>query len=88
MFWHGGRGRKRRRAITALLTVSLIYGSRGESARGLVTYLIGELWRRIGDDGAKLVRPRAQRSHAEPDAQAWVLEVAQQQRLSPREWFV
>ena len=57
--------------------------------RAVITYLIGELWRRIGDDAqARSWYDRVPNEVTEPDAQAWVLEVAQQQRLSPREWFV
>ncbi len=56
--------------------------------RAVLTYLIGELWRRIGDDAqAREWFDRVPDEVTEPMAQAWVLEVAQQQRKSPREWF-
>ncbi len=56
--------------------------------RAVLTYLIGELWRRIGDDTqARTWFDRVPDEVTEPVAQAWVLEVAQQQRKSPREWF-
>ncbi len=57
--------------------------------RAVITYLIGELWRRIGDNTrAGGWFDRVPEEVTEPVTQAWVLEVAQQQRQSPREWFV
>jgi uncharacterized protein len=56
--------------------------------RAVITYLIGELWRRIGD--ATLA---ARWFAGVPDeivderAQQWVIEAARQQDQSPREWF-
>ena len=56
--------------------------------RAVITYLIGELWRRIGNDDRALEWfDKVPDEVTEPVAQAWVLEVAQQQRESPREWF-
>ena len=56
--------------------------------RAVITYLIGELWRRIGNDERALEWfDKVPDEVTEPVAQAWVLEVAQQQRESPREWF-
>jgi len=57
--------------------------------RAVITYLIGELWRRIGfEERAREWFDRVPDEVTEPVAQAWVLEVAQQQRQAPREWFV
>ncbi len=57
--------------------------------RAVITYLIGELWRRIGNDELALEWfNKVPDEVTEPSAQAWVLEVAQQQREAPREWFV
>jgi uncharacterized protein (DUF2225 family) len=56
--------------------------------RAVVTYLVGELWRRVGD--VKLARPWFDRVPGEiVDAatQGWVLDAAAQQRDAPREWF-
>jgi len=56
--------------------------------RAVLTYLIGELWRRIGDRRrAREWFDKVPTEITEPAAQAWVMEVAQQQRRSPREWF-
>jgi uncharacterized protein (DUF2225 family) len=56
--------------------------------RAVITYLVGELWRRIGDDRqSELWYNRVADEVTEPAAQSWVLEVAEQQRVEPREWF-
>ena len=56
--------------------------------RAVITYLIGELWRRIGDDAqAQQWFARVAEEVTEPVAQSWVLEAADQQRTEPREWF-
>jgi len=54
----------------------------------VLTYLVGELWRRVGD---------LRQSHAwfnnvpaevaDTQTQQWVLDAARQQRDCPREWF-
>jgi hypothetical protein len=49
---------------------------------------VGELWRRVGDDAqAAQWFNRVAAEVTEPPAQRWVLEVAEQQRVQPREWF-
>ncbi len=56
--------------------------------RAVHTYLHGELWRRIGDNAkAEEWFDRVADEVTEPTAQSWVLEVAEQQRVQPREWF-
>lgn len=56
--------------------------------RAVLTYLIGELWRRIGDDPqAQEWFDRVADEVIEPSVQGWVLEVAEQQKVEPREWF-
>lgn len=58
------------------------------SERAVITYLIGELWRRIGDeDLAAAWFDRVPLEIVEPGVQEWVLDVTRQQRLTPREWF-
>ncbi len=56
--------------------------------RAVLTYLVGELWRRVGD------LARAQKwfdevpgEIADPQTQHWVIDAARQQRDCPREWF-
>jgi uncharacterized protein (DUF2225 family) len=56
--------------------------------RAVLTYLVGELWRRVGDQ--KLAREWFDRVPGEvvdPATQQWVLDAARQQRDCPREWF-
>jgi len=56
--------------------------------RAVLTYLVGELWRRVGDERlAAEWYDRVSREITEPATQRWVLDAARQQRDSPREWF-
>jgi uncharacterized protein len=64
------------------------YESVATDERAVICYLIGELWRRVGDT--------AQSNHwfdrvageiVDPDGQQWVTTAAEQQRVAPREWF-
>jgi uncharacterized protein len=59
-----------------------------QSERAVLTYLIGELWRRVGeDDLAHDWLTRVDGEIIDRDDQQWVLEAARQQRTAPREWF-
>ena len=56
--------------------------------RAVLTYLVGELWRRVGD----LTLSTAWFNRVPPEVtdeqtQQWVLDAARQQRDCPREWF-
>ena len=56
--------------------------------RAVLTYLVGELWRRVGD--ASLATTWFERVGSEivdVQTQQWVLDAARQQRDCPREWF-
>jgi len=56
--------------------------------RAVLTYLVGELWRRVGD--AALARDwfdRVQTEVVDQATQQWVMDAARQQRDCPREWF-
>lgn len=56
--------------------------------RAVITYLVGELWRRIGDDGlAQHWFARVAEEVTEPVTQSWVLEAARRQQTTPQEWF-
>lgn len=58
------------------------------SERAVLTYLIGELWRRVGeDDLAHVWLTRVDGEIIDRDDQQWVLDAARQQRTAPREWF-
>jgi uncharacterized protein (DUF2225 family) len=56
--------------------------------RAVLTYLVGELWRRVGD-GARAAQwfDQVAEEVTDPVAQRWVLDAARQQCLAPREWF-
>ena len=59
-----------------------------QNERAVITYLVGELWRRIGD--AKVAGEwfgKVADEIIDPEAQQWVLLVAEQQRSEPSEWF-
>ena len=56
--------------------------------RAVLTYLTGELWRRVGD----LTQSNAwfdlvADEIVDPGVQQWIVDAASQQRTSPREWF-
>jgi uncharacterized protein len=56
--------------------------------RAVLTYLAGELWRRIGDERrSKEWFDRVPDEVVDPQEQQWVMDAAQQQREDPREWF-
>lgn len=55
--------------------------------RARVTYLIGELWRRIGDNReAHKWFDKVRAEILEPH-QAWILQLSNQQKIAPREWL-
>ncbi|HET7584001.1 MAG TPA: DUF2225 domain-containing protein [Gemmatimonadaceae bacterium] len=56
--------------------------------RAVLTYLTGELWRRIGDlEQANRWFDRVPEEVTSPAAQQWVVDAARQQRDCAREWF-
>ena len=56
--------------------------------RAVLTYLVGELWRRVGDAGeARAWFVRVPGEVVDAATQQWVLVAARQQRDCPREWF-
>ena len=56
--------------------------------RAVLTYLVGELWRRVGDMArATLWLDRVESELVDPATQQWVIDAAHQQRDCPREWF-
>ena len=57
--------------------------------RAAVTYLVGELWRRIGDSAkAKEWFDRVADAVTDARRQNWIVRAAQRQRDDPGEWFV
>jgi uncharacterized protein (DUF2225 family) len=60
----------------------------GADERAVLTYLVGELWRRVGDGrAAQAWFDRVQAEVVDPATQQWVIDAAKQQRDCPREWF-
>jgi uncharacterized protein (DUF2225 family) len=56
--------------------------------RAVLTYLVGELWRRVGEVKLSVAwLNRVAAEVADPQTQAWVTDAARQQRDCPREWF-
>ena len=56
--------------------------------RAVLTYLVGELWRRVGDERqAKEWFNHVASELTDASTQQWVQDAARQQRDCPREWF-
>jgi uncharacterized protein (DUF2225 family) len=56
--------------------------------RALITYLVGELWRRIGDERqAHEWFDRVADEVTDYAEQQWLVDVAKRQKDDPREWF-
>ncbi len=56
--------------------------------RAVLTYLVGELWRRIGDlKQARDWFDKVSDEIIDGGSQHWVLAAAEQQRTDPQEWF-
>jgi uncharacterized protein (DUF2225 family) len=56
--------------------------------RAIVTYLVGELWRRIGDiKQANAWFDRVEQEVADVSTQQWVIDAARRQKTDPQEWF-
>lgn len=56
--------------------------------RATLTYLIGELWRRIGDlKQARLWFEKVSDEVVDSDTQYWIVAAAEQQTVNPQEWF-
>lgn len=63
-------------------------GGVGREERATLTYLVGELWRRVGDlKRARVWFDSVPREVIDPRDQQWILDAAQQQRDDPQEWF-
>ena len=64
------------------------YDGVARNERAVLTYLIGELWRRVGDEKqARRWFDLVPSEITDAKAQRWVINAAQQQRDNPREWF-
>ena len=64
------------------------YDGVAREERAVLTYLVGELWRRVGDTRqAANWFNRVSGEITEVSTQQWVQDAARQQRDCPREWF-
>jgi hypothetical protein len=78
----------RRKAAWAFEAALASYDGVAREERAVLTYLVGELWRRIGDDRqAAIWFNRVPGEINDPQSQQWILDAARQQRDCPREWF-
>ena len=78
----------RRKAAWAFERALDGYDAVAQEERAVLTYLVGELWRRVGD--AKQARrwfDQVATEVADSTTQQWVIDAARQQRDCPREWF-
>ena len=78
----------RRHAAWAFERALETYDGVGQEERAVLTYLVGELWRRIGDErkAAEWFERVAAEITDEP-AQGWIIAAAEQQKADPQEWF-
>jgi uncharacterized protein len=78
----------RRHAVWTYERALAAYEGVASDSRAVLTYLVGELWRRIGDlELARRWFDRVPDEITDPANQQWVVEAARQQRDEPREWF-
>ena len=78
----------RRKAAWAFEEALNAWDGVAREERAVLTYLVGELWRRVGDQ--RLAREwfnRVPNEIVDQATQQWVLDAARQQRDCPREWF-
>jgi uncharacterized protein (DUF2225 family) len=78
----------RRHAVWAFEDALGSYDGVPRDERAVITYLVGELWRRIGDEAAAAIWfDRVAEEITLLGKQRWILRVAAQQKADPREWF-
>jgi hypothetical protein len=78
----------RRHAAWRFTEALALYDGVPADERAVLTYLVGELWRRIGDpELAGKWFDQVPQEVTDLGAQGWVLEMAVQQREGPKEWF-
>jgi len=78
----------RRMAALAFAEALETYDGVPRNDRAILTYLVGELWRRIGDIQASTRWLESVATEVtDPEGQRWIVDAAEQQRSNPREWF-
>lgn len=78
----------RRKAAWKFEEALLSFDGVGHEDRSVLTYLVGELWRRVGDTRQAMEWfGRVETEISDRATQQWVIDAARQQRDCPREWF-
>jgi uncharacterized protein len=78
----------RRHAAWAFERALARYDGVARDERAVLTYLVGELWRRIGDlNQSRAWFDKVSDEITDQSSQHWVLAAADQQRTDPQEWF-
>lgn len=78
----------RRHAAWRFAEALAVYDLIPPEERAVITYLVGELWRRIGDEEQAIGWfDMVSDEVLDPESQQWVLRIADQQKAEPREWF-
>jgi uncharacterized protein len=78
----------RRHAAWAFERALARYDGVAPDERAILTYLVGELWRRIGDiEQSRNWFDKVQDEIIDTASQHWVVAAAEQQRTDPQEWF-
>jgi len=64
------------------------YDGVASEERAVLTYLVGELWRRVGDlSQARTWFDKVEGEVDDAAGQHWIVAAAEQQRTDPQEWF-
>jgi uncharacterized protein (DUF2225 family) len=78
----------RRHAVWMFERALAKYDGVAGDERAVLTYLVGELWRRIGDTSqAQNWFDKVPDEVTDVSSQHWVIAAAEQQRTDPQEWF-
>jgi uncharacterized protein (DUF2225 family) len=78
----------RRKAAWAFEEALSAWDGVAREERAVLTYLVGELWRRVGDwRRAHDWFHRVAHEIVDPPIQQWIVDAARQQGIRPREWF-
>ncbi len=78
----------RRKAAASFQLALAGYDGVAREERAVLTYLIGELWRRVGDERkARHWFEQVADEVLDSSAQQWIVDAARQQHEMPREWF-
>jgi uncharacterized protein len=78
----------RRQAARAFEEALKSYDGVPREERAILTYLVGELWRRVGDmQASEHWFESVAGEVTDRESQQWIMDAADQQRINPREWF-